>query len=91
MGNVISHFRRIYSLKALATFMNMWRHKITDVVNRISFCIGKVRSCADPSGRAVRRRSAAARLLRFWVRIPPEAWMSVVSIVFCQVEVSVTG
>ena len=25
----------------------------------------------------LRRRSAAARLLRSWVRIPPEAWMSV--------------
>ena len=31
-----------------------------------------------PSGRAVyRRRSAAARLLGLWVRIPPGAWMSV--------------
>ena len=28
------------------------------------------------------------RLLRLWVRIPPEAWMSVVSVVCCQVEVS---
>jgi hypothetical protein len=26
--------------------------------------------------RSLRRRSAAARLLRFWVRIPPGAWMS---------------
>jgi len=38
--------------------------------------------------RALRRRSAAARLLRSWVRIPPRAWMSVVSVVCCQVEVS---
>jgi hypothetical protein len=43
-----------------------------------------------PSG--LRRRSAAARLLRFWVRIPPGAWMSVcVSVVFCQVGVSATS
>ena len=27
--------------------------------------------------RSLRRRSAAARLLRFWVRIPPGTWMSV--------------
>ena len=32
---------------------------------------------ADPSGRGLRRGSAAARLLRLWVRIPPGAWMSV--------------
>ena len=31
-----------------------------------------------PSGpRGLRRRSAGARLLRLWVRIPPMAWMSV--------------
>jgi len=41
--------------------------------------------------RCLRRRAAAARLLRFWVRIPPGAWMSVVSVVFCQVEVSATS
>ena len=39
----------------------------------------------------LRRRSAAARLLGLWVRIPPGAWMSVVSVVCCQVEVSATG
>ena len=42
-----------------------------------------------PRGR--RRRSAAARLPRLWVRIPPRAWMSVVSVVCCQVEVSATS
>ena len=36
----------------------------------------------------LRRRSAAARLLRLWVRIPPRAWMSVLRVVCCQVEVS---
>jgi hypothetical protein len=38
-----------------------------------------------------RRRSAAARLLRLWVRIPPGAWMSVVSVVCCHVEASATS
>ena len=41
--------------------------------------------------RGLRRRSAAARLLRSWVRIPPGAWMFVVSVVCCQVEVSATS
>ena len=35
----------------------------------------------------LRLRSAAARLLRLWVRIPPGAWMSVC----CEVKVSVTS
>ena len=32
---------------------------------------------AGPSGRGLRCRSAGARLLRLWVRIPPGAWMFV--------------
>jgi len=39
----------------------------------------------------LRRTSAAARLLRLWVRIPPGSWMSVVSVVCCQVEISATS
>ena len=45
-------------------------------------------SCRSKWSRGLRCRSAAARLLRFWVRIPPGAWMSVVSVVCCQVEIS---
>jgi len=41
------------------------------------------------------RRSAAARLLRCGLRIPPGAWMSVclsvVSVAYCQVGVFATG
>ena len=48
--------------------------------------------CRSQWPRGLRRRSAAALLLRLWVRIPPGAWMlSVVSVVCCQVEVSATG
>ena len=36
--------------------------------------------------RDLRRRSVAARLLRLWVRIPPGTWMSVVSVVCCQIR-----
>jgi len=47
--------------------------------------------CRSQWSRGLRRGSAAARLLGLWVRIPPGAWMSVVSVMCCQVEVSVTG
>jgi len=48
-------------------------------------------NCRSQWPRGLRRRSAAARLLSLWVRIPPGAWMSVVSVVCCQIEVSATG
>ena len=42
--------------------------------------------------RGLRRRSAAARLLVSWVQIPlGHGCLSVVSVVCCQVEVSVTS
>jgi hypothetical protein len=41
--------------------------------------------CQWPRG--LRIRSAAAHLLRLWVRIPPRAGMSAVSVVYCQGEV----
>ena len=47
--------------------------------------------CRSQWPRGLRRRSAAARLLRSWVRIPPAAWMFVVSAVCCHIEVSVTS
>ena len=47
-------------------------------------------SCRSQWPRGLRRRSTAVRLLRLWVRIPAGAWMFVVSVVCCQVEVSAT-
>jgi hypothetical protein len=41
--------------------------------------------------RDLRRRSTAARLPILWVRIPPGAWMFIVRLVCCQVEVSASG
>jgi hypothetical protein len=41
--------------------------------------------------RGLRCGSATARLLRFWIRIPPGLWISAENVVCCQVEVSVTG
>jgi hypothetical protein len=39
----------------------------------------------------LRRGSAAVRLLELRVRIQPGPWVSVVSVVCCQVEVSASG
>ena len=47
-------------------------------------CILRIRRSQWPRG--LRRSSAAARLLRLWVRIPPEAWIFICcSVVCCQV------
>jgi len=40
-------------------------------------CQLKYRFCRSQWPRGLRRRSAAARLLRLWVRIPQGEWMSV--------------
>ena len=47
--------------------------------------------CLSQWPRGLRRRSAAARLLESWVRIPPGAWIFVVSVLCCYVEVSATN
>jgi hypothetical protein len=45
-----------------------------------------------PVAARFRCRSAAACLLRLWVRIPPgNGALSVVSVIYCQVEVSATS
>jgi hypothetical protein len=41
--------------------------------------------------RGLRRGSAAGRLLRLRVRIPPGTCLSVVNVVFCDAEVSASG
>ena len=51
-----------------------------------------INTCRSHWPRGLRRRSAAARLLRLWVRIPPGyGCLSVASVVCCQVEVSATS
>jgi len=55
-------------------------------------CLSYLISCSrSHRPRGLRRRSTAARLLRSWVRIPPGAWMFVVSVVCGQLEVSATS
>ena len=47
--------------------------------------------CRSQWPRGQRLGSAAARLLGLCFRIPPGSWMSVFSVVCCQVEVSKSG
>ena len=48
--------------------------------------------CRSPWPRDLRGRSTTARLLRLWVRIPPgHGYLSVVSVVCCQVDFSATS
>ena len=48
-------------------------------------------NCRSRWPRGLRRGSAATRLLGMRVRIPPRAWISLLSVVCFQVEVSATG
>ena len=50
-------------------------------------CLVTAKYCRSKGPRGLRHGSAAACLLGLWVRIPPAACMSVVSVVCCQVEV----
>ena len=74
--------------------------KISSVINQVKFLCTRLCYVISVSKRfarrsqwprGLRRRSAAARLLRLWVRNPPGAWTSVVSVVCCEVEVSATS
>jgi hypothetical protein len=83
------------------------RHRMTReleefVVSRVTGqATGQRCMCVDRSktlgqGRSqwphgLRRGSTAARLLGLWVRIPPRAWMSVVSVVCCRADPSSRG
>jgi len=57
--------------------------------------IGKINFVVLAKGlewpRGLRHRSAAARLLRSWVRIPPGACVFFVSVMCCQLEVCATS
>jgi len=46
---------------------------------KLIFCLYSLQlpNCRSQWPRGLRRRSFAVRLLRLWVRIPPEAWMFV--------------
>jgi len=56
-------------------------------------CSYSIDPCRSQRPRGLRRRSAAAHLLRLWVRIPPggHGCLSLVSVVCCQVVISATS
>ena len=72
-------------------YYEIWRRLDYIIIIVIIISITITSICPSQWRHGLRRRSAAARLLRLWVRIPPGAWMSVVSVVCCQVEVSATS
>jgi len=55
--------------------------------------LGGCKKCRSPFQWpcGLRRGCAAVRLLGLWFRIPPGVWLSLVSVVCCQVEVSASG
>jgi len=62
-GMLISTMGSVFVAKLLCQFLELYEVNLD--------------SCRSQWPRGLRRRSAAARLLRSWVRIPPGAWMFV--------------
>jgi len=58
---------------------------LTNVMRAVSVRFGTLKQGRSRWLNGLWRRSAATRLLRLWVRIPPEAWLSV-SWVLCAVR-----
>ena len=79
-----------WHVRNLHVFYNYLERNVLTVV--VSYSI-LITDTADSGGRAVRRGSETARLLGLRVRIPlgRHGCLSVVSVVCCKVEVSVTG
>jgi hypothetical protein len=66
-------------------------HRVSTQLQLTKYIIS-YHACRSQWPRGLRRRFAAARLLRLWVRIPPgHGCLSVVCVVCCQVEVCATG
>jgi hypothetical protein len=66
------------------------RYELIPYIKQITFRLLKVKMPITVAA-GLRYGSAAARFLGLRVQIPPEALMSLVSIVCCQVEISATG
>ena len=60
-------------------------------MNFYMFVGNKIQHCRSQWQCGIRRGSAAANLLGLRFRIPAAAWMSVVSVLCCQVETSPKG
>ena len=67
----------------------MW-HSHPFLMSQITYSyISNSALCQSQWPCGLRHRSVAAHLLRLWFQIPSGAWMSVVNVLCCQVEVSV--
>ena len=72
-----------YRFKTYFTELNFLHSPYTPHIapSNLSFTtlilFGNMQECRPPWPRGLRRRSAAARMLRLWVRIQPGAWVSV--------------
>ena len=84
------------------THYTVWAIKMDPVPVRSLLCHSlysvsyqnvQIYKCRSRWPRGIKRGSAAARLLRLWVRIPPRGHgcLSVVSVVCCQVEICASG
>ena len=71
-------------------FVDLWTRHCRYCYHR-SIWLGDLHSRRSRWPHSLRRSSAAGRLLGLRVWIPLGAWMFVVSVVCCQVEVSATG
>ena len=69
----VSYLERIYgvTLRSIISYTSRFHH--WPYFTEISI----MRDCRSQWPRGLRRRSAAARLLRLWVRIPPGTWIFV--------------
>ena len=78
---VSSNWIRLILLPVFASRAGKYDFNFVIITCRISilllFIPTNTAECRSQWPRGLRRRSAAARLLRSWVRIPPEAWMFV--------------
>ena len=94
--SIKNYFRKISFYLISKTFrqsgmnqLSTWvRLAITSTVNRPGRCYWPLTSirCRFQWPRCLRRRSAAARLLRSWVRIPSGAWMCCLLWLLCVVR-----
>ena len=81
-------------MKEEALDRTMWRNHLEEALDlsfdRLLMMMVTLINCRYQWPRGLRRESAAARLLRLWVRIPPggHGYLSLESVVCCQVEVS---
>ena len=68
----------MYHIASVRCAGNIGEYSVREVIGKVPKCVViNKREGRSQWSRCLRRRSAAARLLRLWVRIPQWAWMDV--------------